>query len=133
SNTRFQSGEEVDYFLRALEEGHRIWFDPEVFVHHPSPQKIQQRIIGQTYSYALGTGFVLGKHGCSVYRLTREFVGYAFCGALLSLCKADIITTRTRAQRIKGLVEGYVSGHQSLARTVASESGSVTKPSTLEP
>jgi glycosyltransferase involved in cell wall biosynthesis len=107
--TAFQSGEETDFFLRALSFGHRIWYEPGLCVFHPSPRSIQQRILEQTYPYALGTGYVLRKHGYSTYRLFKDFLAYSFGGAVVSMCRADISVARVRLLRGLGQVVGYVS------------------------
>jgi glycosyltransferase involved in cell wall biosynthesis len=115
ADTKFQSGEELDYFLRALRHGHQIWFEPSISVFHPSAPSIHQRILKQTYPYALGTGYVLRKYGYSPYIVARDFVAYSFAGALLSLCKADIGTTRIRLLRVLGMLVGYVSAGRHLS------------------
>lgn len=109
SETIFQSGEEADYFIRALDRGHRIWYEPSVCVFHPSPQSIQQRIFKQTYPYALGTGYVLRKHDYSPYRLIKDFVAYSLAGAVVSMCRGDMHTARVRLLRTLGMLVGYAS------------------------
>jgi glycosyltransferase involved in cell wall biosynthesis len=109
ADTKFQSGEDIDYFLRGLDSGHRVWYEPSISVFHPSPQSIQRRIFKQTYPYALGTGYVLRKHHYSAYRLTKDFVAYSFAGALVSMCRADMRTARIRLLRTLGVLMGYVS------------------------
>lgn len=109
SETRLQAGEGTDLFLRALGSGHRIWYEPSMSVFHPSPGSIQERILKQTYPYALGTGYVLRKHHYSAYRLTKDFVAYSFAGALVSMCRGDMHTTRVRLLRTLGMLVGYAS------------------------
>ena len=109
ADTKFQSGEELDYFLRALRHGHQIWFEPSISVFHPSVPSIQQRILKQTYPYALGTGYVLRKHDYSASDVAKNFLAYSFAGALVSLCKADIHTARIRLLRVLGMLVGYIS------------------------
>ncbi|MGD0125797.1 MAG: glycosyltransferase [Terriglobia bacterium] len=107
--TRFQSGEETDLYLRALGNGHRLWFEPALCVYHPSPETIRKRISKQTYPYALGTGYLLRKHHYSPYALVKDFLAYPFAGTLVALCKLDICTTRIRLLRMLGMVVGYLS------------------------
>ncbi len=108
SQTIFQSGEETDYFLRALSFGHRIWYEPNISVFHPSLFSIGP-LLRQTYPYALGTGYVLRKHHYSPLTLAKDFLAYSSGGALVSMCKADTRTTRIRVLRVLGMLMGYVS------------------------
>ena len=68
ANTPYQSGEESDYFLRALALGFRMWYEPALTVHHPNLHSLE-RLRKMTYPYALGCGYVLRLHGYS----WREF------------------------------------------------------------
>ncbi len=108
SETIFQSGEETDFLIRALDSGHRIWYEPRVSVFHPSLRSIAP-MLRQAYPYALGTGYVLRKHGCSTYRLAKDFLAYSFGGSLVSLCKADLSVARVRLLRGLGQLVGFVS------------------------
>ena len=61
--SRFGAGEEVELLLRALHNGNRIQYCPELVVNHPDPflvydTKSQLR----AYNYGMGLGAVLGKH-----------------------------------------------------------------------
>lgn len=114
SGTRFQAGEEADFYVRALACGHRIWYEPSMSVFHPSFETIKERILEQTYGYASATGYVLRKHNYSIYRILKDFIGYSFAGLLVSLCRADVHTTRVRLRRVLGMVAGYVSAGQYL-------------------
>jgi glycosyltransferase involved in cell wall biosynthesis len=106
-DTKFQAGEETDFLLRAMGSGHRVWCEPRISVFHPSPQSIQQRILKQTYGYSLSTGYVLRKHNYSAYSLIKDFAGYSFAGALVSMCKADTHTACVRLLRSFGMLVGY--------------------------
>jgi glycosyltransferase involved in cell wall biosynthesis len=113
SETKFQAGEETDFLLRAMGSGHRIWCEPSISVFHPSPQSIQQRILEQTYPYALGVGHVLRRHHYSAYSVVKDFLAYSFGGALVSMLKADPGTAHVRLLRGLGQLVGYASAHPS--------------------
>ena len=40
--SRYQSGEETDYVLRALEQGFQMWYEPSLTVHHPPLHSIDR-------------------------------------------------------------------------------------------
>lgn len=121
SDTKFQAGEETDFLLRAMGSGHRIWCEPSISVFHPSPRSIQHRILKQTYGYALSTGYVLRRHNYSAYRLVRDFAGYSFAGALVSMCKADAHTACVRLIRTLGMLMGYALPSRHIQSVKASE------------
>ncbi len=123
SETVYQSGEETDYFLRALESDFRIHFNPGLSVFHPLLSV--ERTIAQTYPYALGTGYVLRKHQCNVYRLCRDFLLNSFGGAFASFCILDLATAKVRFLRGMGQMLGYFSAGKMLKETRAAQQAEV--------
>ena len=83
SPSRYQSGEETDYFLRALHAGYKMWFEPSIRIFHVelrTPERLRKAI----FPYALGTGYVLREHGCKLPRLLAvvcRSLGAAFVSA----------------------------------------------------
>jgi glycosyltransferase involved in cell wall biosynthesis len=72
SGTRWGSGEETDYLLRALDAGFRIHYEPELFVYHESPAPGSSRSDWRNaYLRGLGAGNVLRRH-----KYPTWFVGY---------------------------------------------------------
>ena len=77
SGTPWGSGEETDYFLRALKQGFTIRYEPTLVVFHPQTRVAytsEERATGQ--SYGMGMGRVLHKH-----RYPWWFVGLQIGGA----------------------------------------------------
>lgn len=107
ADTIYQSGEETDYFLRGLACGYRFWYRPELSVYHPSLREIQ-RILRQAYPYALGTGYVLRKHGYSVFNLCKDFLLYSFAGAAVAFCRMNLGVARVRTRRGMGQLVGFL-------------------------
>ncbi len=63
ANTRFGSGEETDYLLRALHEGSRLRYLPEITVFHPNKTlTLDAAAVRKAYQYGMGMGRVLSKH-----------------------------------------------------------------------
>ena len=105
--TGFQSGEGGDYFLRVVDHGYRICFEPRFSVYHAFMRE-PARELRQAYPYALGTGFVLRKHRYPVSRVLKDFILYAFAGAAVAVVKLDWLNARVRALRGIGQIEGYL-------------------------
>jgi len=112
ANTPYQAGEECDYFLRAL-DGRNMWYDPALTVHHPQLHSLE-RLGRTTYSYALGSAYVLRIHGCHRYywRLVVRSLG----GAVATLCKLDFANSYIYLLRAAGFLRGYFWGPRDLAK-----------------
>ena len=118
ADSPYQSGEESDYFLRALALGFRMWYEPAFTVHHPNLHSLE-RLRQKTYPYALGCGYVLRLHGYS----WREFGAHlvrSIGGAVLSLCRCDITMAKVYWMRAAGQFRGYCFGPRELARVAES-------------
>ncbi len=112
----YQAGEECDYFLRPLELGHHMWYDPALTVHHPnlhSPERLRRT----TYGYALGSAYVLRLHGCSLY--FASLVVRSLGGAALSLLLLRFENSYIYLLRAAGFLRGYFWGPHELARLKA--------------
>ena len=71
SGTAWGSGEETDYVLRALASGSRLEYDPSIVVYHESPDPPFSRSAAmRAYSYGMGNGRVLRKHGYTSWFLS---------------------------------------------------------------
>jgi glycosyltransferase involved in cell wall biosynthesis len=118
ADSPYQSGEESDYFLRALAVGFRMWYEPAFTVHHPnlhSPERLRK----MTYPYALGSGYVLRLHGYS-WRDFGRYLVRSIGGAVVSLCKGNIEMAEVYAMRAAGQLRGYCLGPRDLARIAQS-------------
>ena len=105
--TCYQSGEETDYLLRAIDCGFRIAYEPAIAVHHPPLNSID-RMRRNTYTFALGSGYVMGRHGFSWWylsdRLARSFVGSA-----VSLMRGNFALAGIYLKRFAGQLRGYLA------------------------
>jgi glycosyltransferase involved in cell wall biosynthesis len=118
SASRYQSGEDLDYFLRPLTHNFRVWYEPTLTVYHAELQSIE-RLRRTAYQYALGVGYVLRTHGYSWCCLSG-FLLRSFGGAAISLCKADL--PRAHVFLIRGIGQGwgYIFGPRELESVVDS-------------
>ena len=119
ANTPYQSGEETDYFLRALARGFRMWYEPTLTVHHPKLHDLV-RMRKKTYTYALGFGFVFRIHGYSWREFGRYFVR-SIGGAVFSLCRGKFSMAWVYLIRGAGQLRGYCCGPRDLARLAEPE------------
>lgn len=105
--TGFYSGEGGDYFLRVLDQGYRIFFEPSFSVYHAFMRE-PTRELRQAYPYALGTGFVLRKNRYPLRVVLRDFILYTFAGAAVAFVRLDWLNFRVRTLRGIGQVAGYL-------------------------
>jgi glycosyltransferase involved in cell wall biosynthesis len=110
----YHSGEDLDYFLRGLAHGLRMWHDPELVVYHPNFHD-RDRIRQKAYSYAKGGGFILRVHGYPL-RLLLEMLIRSVGGALVSLLRIDGPSARAYLLRGAGLLRGYIMGPRDVGK-----------------
>ena len=114
ASTPYQSGEESDFFLRALALGFAMQYQPSYVVHHPnlhSPERLRRT----AYSYALGCGYVLRLHGYSLPEF-GNFLARSLGGAVVNLAQANMVVAYTYLLRAAGQFRGYFWGSRDLAR-----------------
>jgi glycosyltransferase involved in cell wall biosynthesis len=93
SGTLWGASEDVDYPLRVLTLGYRLYYDPDIVVYHPyARQAGYETLAKRAFQYGAGIGRVWKKHDFPLW-----FVSYHLArpvgGALLSL----IIGNRSKA------------------------------------
>jgi glycosyltransferase involved in cell wall biosynthesis len=113
--SRYQSGEETDYVLRALENGFQMWYESSLTVHHPPLDSIE-RLRKTTYPFALGTGCVLRLHNCPLHQVGGHLIR-SFGGTAVSLCQGDWARAQVYMLRGAGQLVGYISGPRDLSRS----------------
>jgi glycosyltransferase involved in cell wall biosynthesis len=106
----YQASEDIDYFIRPLTLGFRMWYEPELVVHHPEskPSDVLSR---RAYPFGLAYGYVLGLNGYSRFYWLRR-IARSFGGMMLALCRADVTKARLYWLRATGQFRGYISGRK---------------------
>ncbi len=112
--TKYQSGEDLDYFLRPLGLGFKLWYEPSFTVHHPSFHSIE-RLVSRSYTYSLGGGYVLRSHGFS-WPYVAGLVVRSLGGAVVSLAKGNVRVAYAYLLRAAGQSRGYVLGSRDLRK-----------------
>lgn len=110
----YQSGEETDYVLRALERGFEMWYESSLTVHHPPMYSIE-RLRKTTYPFALGTGCILRIHDYPLHEVGAHLIR-SLGGAAVSLCQGNLAKAQVYVLRGAGQLVGYVSGPRDLGR-----------------
>jgi glycosyltransferase involved in cell wall biosynthesis len=106
SGTRWSSGEEIDYLVRAIRLGSRIAYDPAITVIHDE----RARDLGAARALrdrdGASVGYILRKHRYPARTLGRMLVR-PLGGALLSLARLDPDRARLHLATLRGRLAGY--------------------------
>ncbi len=106
SSTKYQSGEETDYFLRALSAGFRMWFEPSISVCHVELRELS-RLQRTTYPYSLGMGYTLRLNGFGLAPLLGV-LARTVGGGVLNVLKGNTDLATLYLKRTAGIVVGYL-------------------------
>ena len=104
AGTRWGSGEETDYILRALDRGIAIEYLSDLFVFHP----VNERTAARGRAYGMGMGRVLRKHG-----LPRAVTAYHCArplgGAMVAALRNDWSASAYHLSVAQGRTQGYLA------------------------
>lgn len=68
AETGWGSAEDIDFPLRAMARGARLYYDPDLYAIHPPARKTyHEKDLQQAATYSAGFGYVLKKHGYSFW------------------------------------------------------------------
>jgi glycosyltransferase involved in cell wall biosynthesis len=104
--TRWSSGEEIDYLVRAVRTGARIEYEPELTVIHearPSSSHVRTAIGARDGG---SVGYILRKHRYPPATVVRMLVRPAG-GAVLAFVRGDRARARFHAATLRGRLAGY--------------------------
>jgi glycosyltransferase involved in cell wall biosynthesis len=109
SDTPWGAGEETDYLLRLIRDGHAIYYDPSIAIWHQGRSGPYTKL---TYSkarrYAMGVGRVLRKNDYALSLVAPHIVRPAG-GALLSLMRGNLDKARYHWSICTGRAGGWLS------------------------
>ncbi|MBE2279827.1 MAG: glycosyltransferase [Ignavibacteriaceae bacterium] len=105
----YLSGEETDFVLRFLQKGHRLFYNPELFVFHPKKvinySSIEQK---RAFEYGLGLGFVLNRHNFTIFETANIFYR-PLIGILYGFIFLNFKKTKFYFFSLKGRLRGFYS------------------------
>ena len=107
--SRFGSGEEIDYLVRALRAGVRVEYDPSLVIRHAVRPTGPDELVAHGRRDGGSVGYVLGRHGYPPGVVARMLVRPTV-GALLSLVLLDTTRARFQAATLVGRVCGLRYG-----------------------
>jgi len=105
SDSPLQAGEETDYILRALSNGFRIYYDPNITVFHPREDFSMNTAPLKAFNYSIGIGYILRKHKYPMY-----FFSYLQLRSMLGILRSIIQGDWARARAQKAIIIGRWKG-----------------------
>lgn len=111
TKTPYQSSEDTDYLLRAIGKGHRIFYAPDLTVHHPAPDPhAKDPNLRKAWIYGLGAGKVLRTHHFGIGLLAQHF-GMPLLGVVVALMRGRTGVAKVRYVRAVGRIQGWRRPH----------------------
>jgi glycosyltransferase involved in cell wall biosynthesis len=104
SQMPWSSGEEIEYLVRAVDDGRRIEYDPELVVLHDD--KISPRAVGGRDGASIG--YILRKHRYPIATVGKMLIR-PLGGALVALARGDLERAAFHVATLRGRVRGYRS------------------------
>jgi glycosyltransferase involved in cell wall biosynthesis len=108
SGTPWHSGEEIDYLVRALDEGTRVEYDPSLVVTHEMGEPNGE--LG--FRDGASVGYLLRKHRYAPRTLARMFARPAG-GVAVALARRDRESVGYHAATLRGRIAGYRGARRS--------------------
>ena len=107
SGSGFESGEETDYLLRAIKKHCRIYYRPDLIIHHADmPTTCDRNMRQKAYGYGRGLGRTVRKHNYPFWFLSYVLLRSAG-GALLSASKRDFAKASYHLASLRGRLSGW--------------------------
>lgn len=108
SGTPWGAGEETDYLLHILGDGHRLFYDPSLTIWHQGRSgPYTGQIYAKARSYGMGMGRVLRKHRYPLWSVANHLVR-PIGGTLHSLASGHPQKARYHWSIFTGRLEGWM-------------------------
>jgi glycosyltransferase involved in cell wall biosynthesis len=102
------SAEEVDYLIRCLSHGFKLFYNPELLVCHTEGSRIFNRsLVDRGYGYSLGVGHVLRKHKYPVW-FFLQLCFRALAGAIVAVFSLNRHKAHYHCAVLKGRLLGWL-------------------------
>ena len=110
AGTFWGGGEDIDYALRAVEAGFKVYYRPDVLVFHPSPPALDySKLAHRAFRYGAGIGRVWRKHDFPLWLVAYYLVRPAG-GSILSLLRGRKSKAHYHFSAFQGRFRGWLSG-----------------------
>lgn len=110
AGTPWGAGEDTDYYLRVVEAGFNLYYNPGIIVYHPRPTQYyaNKTDLGRSYRYGAGRTRVWKKHGLPLWYFGYE-VARSGAGVALSLLSGRTAKAQWHWSAFWGKLRGWFS------------------------
>jgi glycosyltransferase involved in cell wall biosynthesis len=109
AGTAWDGGEDIDYALRAVEAGFKVYYRPDISVLHPSLAVYDySKLVARAYGYGAGIGRVWKKHDYPLWLVTYYLLR-PIGGAILSLMQGNKSKAYYHLGAFWGRLRGWLS------------------------
>jgi glycosyltransferase involved in cell wall biosynthesis len=111
AGTGWEGGEDIDYALRAVEAGYKVYYRPDIRVCHPSPPEPSNypKLANRAYRYGIGIGRVWRKHNYPLW-LVLYYLARPIGGMLLRIVQGHEGKARYHFAAFRGRLRGWLFG-----------------------
>jgi hypothetical protein len=112
AGTRWGSGEETDYLIRAMRRG-PVFYDPAIVLGHPqwAAAPYAEKTRQKAYSYGVGMGHVLRTHGYPLYFAAWQCLR-PLLGAVVAAARANVPKARFHIAILAGRAAGWLASER---------------------
>jgi glycosyltransferase involved in cell wall biosynthesis len=109
AGTRWGSGEETDFLIRAMQRG-TVYYDPSLVINHPewAAAPYSAPIRQKARAYGVGMGHVLKMHGYPFHFAAWQCIR-PFAGAVLAASRGHFARARFHLAIMAGRAEGWLA------------------------
>jgi GT2 family glycosyltransferase len=112
AGTFWGGGEDIDYALRAVEAGFKVYYRPDIIVFHPGfPAPDYSKLANRAFKYGAGIGRVWRKHDYPLW-LVAYYLLRPVGGAILSLMRGRTRKAYYHFNAFQGRLKGWLPGYR---------------------
>ena len=112
AGTFWGGGEDIDYALRAVEAGFKVYYRPDVIVFHPGfPAPDYSKLADRAFRYGAGIGRVWRKHDYPLW-LVAYYLLRPVGGAILSLMRGRTSKAQYHFSAFQGRLKGWLPDYR---------------------
>lgn len=108
AGTPWEGGEDIDYVLRVVAVGFKIYYKPDIYVFHPSPLECDpSKLADRAYRYGAGIGRVWRKHRYPLW-LVAYYLLRPIGGTVLNLLRGYTGKATYHFSAFRGRLRGWL-------------------------
>jgi glycosyltransferase involved in cell wall biosynthesis len=117
AQTPFQSGEESDFLLCAIQKKQKLHYTPDLIIYHDSVEKMStEDYLLRVRKYGAGFGALMNKHNFGIINLSNR-IFRSIAGGLIFALKGNFLELKYRLSWVRGVISGYYQWEKKYSKT----------------